>query len=395
MTSSSTVPRRDRRTWVSYAQMGAYGFFVYALGASTILLRDEQGTSRTVSGLHASGWALGIVIMSFLSPRISARLGRGRAMRWGSILMMIGILGYTSGLPVIVTISSVVVAGCGGALMVAGLSAFLGEQQGAASPAALSEANALGAIAGLLGAVGVGVGVALTWGWRPAFWLLIAVLVGVEVWRGARVSSYDLGEIAGVAGRWRDLPRLFWWCCLVMLPAAGIEYCMALWTADLLREQGGLGEGAASAALGIVVAGLIAGRLIGGRLAQRRNPETILMVAFALSGVAFLIAWATSILVIMVIFLFLTGAGVGLHWPLAITRAIRCVPHFADLASAVGLLCAGLAIMTAPFALGALADVSGLRVAFLLVPVLALIGVLVVWRRPVLMTPHSAVDVRS
>ena len=97
----------------------------------------------------------------------------------------------------------------------------------------------------------------------------------------------------------------------------------------------------------------------------------------------------------MVVFLFLTGAGVGLHWPLAIARAIRCVPHFADLASAVGLLCAGLAIMTAPFALGALADVSGLRVAFLLVPVLALIGVLVVWRRPVPMTPHSAVDARS
>lgn len=368
---------------MSYAQMGAYGFFVYALGASTILLRDEQGTSRTVAGMHASGWALGIVIMSFLSPRISARIGRGRAMRWGSILMIAGILGYTSGLPVFVTISSVVVAGCGGALMVAGLSAFLGEQQGAAAPSSLSEANALAAIAGFLGAVGVGVGVGLAWGWRPAFWLLIVILIGVEVWRGIKVQSYDLGEVVGVQGRWRDLPRLFWWCCLVMLPAAGIEYCLALWTADLLREQGGLADGAASAALGIVVAGLITGRLIGGRLAQRRNPEMILLGAFALSGIAFLVAWATPVLVVMALFLFLTGAGVGLHWPLAIARAIRCVPHFADLASAVGLLCAGLAIMTAPFALGALADVSGLRVAFLLVPVLALIGVLVVWRRPV------------
>lgn len=49
MSLSPTVPRRDRRTWVSYAQMGAYGFFVYALGASQILLREEQQTSRTIA----------------------------------------------------------------------------------------------------------------------------------------------------------------------------------------------------------------------------------------------------------------------------------------------------------------------------------------------------------
>lgn len=383
MTHAPTVPRRDRRTWVSYAQMGAYGFFVYALGASQILLRDEQQTSRTIAGLHGSGWALGIVIMSFASPRISARIGRGRAMRLGSILMIAGILGYTSGLPVAITIASVVVAGCGGALMVAGLSAFLGEQQGPAAPASLSEANALAAIAGLIGAVGVGVGAALIIGWRPTLWLLMLILIGIEIWRGSRTSSYDLGEVAGVAGRWRDLTRLFWWCCLVMLPAAGIEYCLALWSADLLREQGGLGDGAASATLGIVVAGLVTGRLVGGRLAQQMNPETLLIAAFTLSGVAFLVVWSTTVLPVMLVFLFFTGAGIGLHWPLAITRAIRAVPHLADLASAVGLLCAGLAIMTAPFALGALADGIGLRAAFLLVPALALLGVLVVWRRPV------------
>jgi len=383
MSLSPTVPRRDRRTWVSYAQMGAYGFFVYALGASQILLREEQQTTRTIAGLHGSGWALGIVIMSFASPRISARIGRGRAMRLGSILMIAGILGYTSGLPVMFTIASVIVAGCGGALMVAGLSAFLGEQQGLAAPSSISEANALGAVAGFLGAIGVGIGISVTLGWRPALWLLIVILIGVEIWRGAQTRSYDLGEVAGAAGRWRDLTRLFWWSCLVMLPAAGIEYSLALWSADLLREQGGLGDGAASAALAVVVAGLVTGRVVGGRIAQRMDPEILLIAAFALSGAAFLVVWATSNVPVMLTFLFFTGCGIGLHWPLAIARAIRAVPHLADLASAVGLLCAGLAIMTAPFALGALADSIGLRTAFLLVPLLALLGVVVVWRRPI------------
>jgi Fucose permease len=209
------------------------------------------------------------------------------------------------------------------------------------------------------------------------------ILIGVEIWRGAQAQSYDLGEVAGMAGRWRDLTRLFWWSCLVMLPAAGIEYSLALWSADLLREQGGLGDGAASAALAVVVAGLVTGRVVGGRIAQRMDPENLLIAAFALSGAAFLVVWATSNVPVMLTFLFLTGCGIGLHWPLAIARAIRAVPHLADLASAVGLLCAGLAIMTAPFALGALADSIGLRTAFLLVPLLALLGVVVVWRRPI------------
>jgi MFS family permease len=386
MTMSPTVPRRDRCTWVSYAQMGAYGFFVYALGASQILLREEQQTSRTIAGLHGSGWALGLVIMSFASPRISSRIGRGRSMRLGSLVMIAGILGYTSGLSVAVTIASVVVAGCGGALMVAGLSAFLGEQQGPAAPSALSEANALAAAAGFLGAIGVGIGITVTLGWRPALWFLIIVLIGVEIWRGRGTRSYDLGEVAGIAGRWRDLSRLFWWSALVMLPAAGIEYSLALWSAELLREQGGLGDAAASTALAVVVAGLIVGRVVGGRIAQRFDPEKLLIAAFALSGIAFLVVWATSMVAVMLVFLFITGCGVGLHWPLAIARAIRAVPHLADLASAVGLLCAGLAIMVAPFALGALADTVGLSTAFLLVPFLALLGVVVVWRRPVRLT---------
>ena len=383
MSIAPTTPQRDRRTWIAYSQMGAYGFFVYALGASQILLSDEQQTSRTIAGLHGSAWALGLIVASFLSPRVSAMLGRGRAMRLGSIVMILGILGYTSGLPPAFTIASVVVAGLGGALMATGLSAFLGEQQGPAAPAAISEANALGAFAGFIGSLAVGIGVAIAWGWRPGLWALALALVLIEVWRGPRTASYNLGEVHGVAGRWRDLPRLFWWTCLVMLPAAGIEYCLALWAADLLREQGGLGDGAAVIALSVVVAGLVIGRVVGGRLTQRFNAESLLVAAFALSGVAFIVVWATTLLPVIMVFLFITGIGVALHWPLAIARSIRAVPHYADLAAGVAFFCAGLAVMTAPFALGALADSVGLRTAFLLVPVLSVIGVVVVWRRPV------------
>jgi predicted MFS family arabinose efflux permease len=387
MTTLETRPIRTKPTWVAYLQMGAYGAFVYALGASQILLRDEQQTSRTVAGLHGSAWALGLVIMSLFSASITLRIGRGRAMRVGSIVMVLGILGYTSGLPVFVTIASVVIAGLGGALMVTGLSAFLSSQQKAAAPAAISEANALGAIAGLLGAVGVGVGVSLTLGWRPALWVLMASLLLLEIWRGRSLRIYDVGEEARIdtpdAPRLREIPKIFWWSLLVMLPAAGIEYCLALWSADLLREQGGFGSAAASTSLGVVVAGLIIGRIAGSKLAERFNPETLIIVAFGISAVAFMVVWATAIPWLMLVFLFITGCGVALHWPLAIARTMRSAPGFVDRASGLGLFAAGIGVMIAPFALGALADGFGLRMAFLIVPVLSILGVVLVWARPV------------
>ncbi len=386
-------PTRTKPTWVSYLQMGAYGAFVYALGASQILLRDEQQTSRTIAGLHGSAWALGLVIMSLFSASLTLRFGRGRAMRLGSLVMVLGILGYTSGLPVFVTITSVVIAGLGGALMVAGLSAFLSSKQKAAAPAAISEANALGAIAGLLGAVGVGVGVSLTLGWRPALWVLMASLLLLEIWRGRSLRIYDVGEATednedneddtADSPRLREIPKIFWWSLLVMLPAAGIEYCLALWSADLLREQGGFGSAAASTSLGVVVAGLIIGRVAGSRLAERFNPETLIIIAFAISAVAFLVVWATTIPWLMLLFLFITGCGVALHWPLAIARTMRSAPGFVDRASGLGLFAAGIGVMIAPFALGALADGFGLRTAFLIVPVLSVLGVILVWTRPV------------
>ncbi|MFY9331827.1 MAG: MFS transporter [Candidatus Nanopelagicales bacterium] len=380
-------PRRDRSTWVAYAQMGTYGGFVYALGASTLLLRDEQMTSRTVAGLHASAWALGLIVMSAANAKVTRRWGRGRSMRLGSILMIIGIAGYTSGLTTLVTTASVFIAGLGGALMVAGLSAFLAVQQRAAAPAAVSEANALGAVAGLAAAGAVGVGVVLTLGWRPALWGLIGVLIALEVWRGVNVSTFDISAQSNGVVRKTRLPTLFWWTCAVMLPAAGVEYCVALWSAEFLREQGGLGSGAAAASLTSVVAGLIIGRWVGSRIAERWDPERLLVCAFALAASAFMVVWWSSQAVVMLAFLLLTGCGIGLHWPLAIARTIRVVPEQADRASGIGLLAAGLAVMTAPFALGVLADAFGLRTAFLVVPALSLLGVILVLARPVPLVP--------
>ena len=125
------------------------------------------------------------------------------------------------------------------------------------------------------------------------------------------------------------------------------------------------------------------GRFLGGRVAERVDPERLLAGAFAVSGVGLLILWTTSNPVVMMILLVVIGLGVALQWPLAIGRSIRCAPALSDRASGTAIVAAGLSIMVAPFALGAMADAWGLRTAFLVVPVLAALGVALVLFRPV------------
>jgi fucose permease len=381
---ATTSPTRDRLTWISYAQVGLYGAWIYGFGAAAALLRDEQGTTPTVAALHGTMLAVGMLIASLFSARIMGMLGRGAALRLGSAICVIGILGFTSGAQVGVTLVAAAVASAGFALLVTGIYAFLSTYQGAAAPAALTEANGIGAFGGLIAAFGVGVAVAIGLGWRTLFWVTALCFVAIELWRGRRLQAFNTGEAVHSVGRVRDLSARFWWSCLVLIPAAGVEFCVALWSADLLRVQGGLGSAAAAASVACAGGGVLVGRLVGARITERVDPEKVLAVSYAASGVAFMLMWSVTSAALMLVFLFVTGAMLAMHWPLSIGRSIRSVnPELADRAAGTGNVVAALAVGGAPFALGALyqglgGDVSALRTAFLIVPAMAIFGTIMV-----------------
>ena len=74
-------------TWTAYLQLAIYGYFLYAFTPSVNLLRDDEHTSRAISGLHGTGLAVGAMVAGLVAPRLSARLGRMR-----SIWIALGIL---------------------------------------------------------------------------------------------------------------------------------------------------------------------------------------------------------------------------------------------------------------------------------------------------------------
>ena len=74
-------PVHDRPTLVSYASLSTWSWFVYGFGASLALLRDDQGTSAWIGGLHGSALAAGGIIGAIVTPRLNHRVGRGPVAR--------------------------------------------------------------------------------------------------------------------------------------------------------------------------------------------------------------------------------------------------------------------------------------------------------------------------
>ena len=70
--------QRDRLTWSIYSYLGLWGWFLYSFGPSVPLIRDEQGTSRAVAGLHGTALAVGALVAAALTVPVTRRLGRRR-----------------------------------------------------------------------------------------------------------------------------------------------------------------------------------------------------------------------------------------------------------------------------------------------------------------------------
>jgi fucose permease len=374
---------RDRSTWITYVQVGLFGYFLYSFGPSIALLRDESGTSRAVASLHGTAMAIGSVAVGLAAPYVVRGIGRGRMMRTGSVLVAIGLALYVAGGGVLaLTLLGILVASVGGTLALVGANAFMPDHQdrGPATPQAMSEMHAFGAVMGLLGPLAVGLAVGLAWGWRPAVLAGGIAFLVLEVVRGRRVHDFDgrFGEEGAEHPRNAPFSRTFWIALVVFTCSAGLEFSLTFWGSDLVRERAGLGEAAAAAAIATIVGGLAIGRVVGSQVVARFDSETVLSNSFALSVVGFAIAWVSTVPAIMLGGLLVTGLGMGLQSPLGIGRAVRAAGPQVDRAAGLTSVAAGAASGIAPFALGALADAVGVHTAFLIVPVLGIAGAVLV-----------------
>ena len=393
MSSSSPVsgrrPTLDRITWISYIQISLFAFFLYGFGATQALLRDEQGTSRTVASLHATVFAVANVATGLLIPRLIERWGRGRVIRFAIVTMAIGVAVYTApgGLPV--SLLGTAIVACGGVSLIATANAFILDYQGAAGPASLTQANALAALFGFVVPLVIGITTAIALGWRTGLWalvvaLLISELVRTRTRRTERIERAEAPTMSvPVRGERAQMPRRFWWSLAVVALLLATEFTLTLWSADLLRERAGLGPAAAAASLAAVTGGMFLGRLFGSRLAQTWAVDRLLIASILLALAAFAVAWLSTAVLAILAALFVVGLGIAVHWPIGVSRAVASSGGLTDRASGLSSVAAGGASGIAPFILGAMSDTIGFHRAFLIVPVLLVTALVLILAKPV------------
>ena len=369
--------RRDRLTWLVYLQLGVYGYFLYGFGPTVPLLREEQDISRTLSGLHGTALAVGALVAGTTTAAIVRRWGRATALWGGLVIVCVGAVTYVSTTALPLTLTGAFLGSLGGSFTITAVAPTLMEHHGAGGPAAISEANATAAAAGIVAPLVVGLAVLTGLGWRAGL-LVVLVLVGALAAALGRTRIPAPREVPQHHDGSTRLPTRYWIGWGVLAACIACEFCLTLWAADILHSRDGLGAGAASASLTGLVAGMFVGRLVGGRLALRFGVDPMLYAALAVAAVGFGVFWASTRAPFAIAGLMICGLGVALHYPLGISRAIDAAEGRPDLASARASLAVALAIGVGPFALGALADQIGLHQAFLVVPALlalAAIGV--------------------
>jgi fucose permease len=202
-------------------------------------------------------------------------------------------------------------------------------------------------------------------GWRTA------VLVGPAI--GVLVAVYFRGlsivePHARAHHAEQRLPPAFWAYWTLVVAVCGLEYAVLFWAPTFLERVAGLAPASAATAAAAFPLGMLLGRIALGDAVRRVAPRRLLVGALALSVVGFLLYWAVSMPAISTLGIFVLGLGIAPLFPLSINFAVGSAAEAADLASVRLAISYGISMLVAPFALGALADAFGLKLAHVAVP---------------------------
>jgi MFS family permease len=359
---------RDRNTWTFYWLLGLVGFLLNGLGAALGSLKDQLHVDRAQVAFYPTLFAAGLLCIGVIGPRLVGAVGRVTLGRVSLGLIGAGALLLCSGWRP-ATMVGAALLGLGSATVMQLVSAGLADQHGARAPAALGEANALSSAASVAGPLAVAAGIVVLGDWRVGYLLLplaAIVLLAPRIQAPPRTDHpADLHELRAAAGL-PPGPMLGRWMTLLL--SISVEFCMVFWVADALSAWHGAGAGLGAASTGLFVAGMAASRTGSQRLIGDRHPLRVTSASAAVALAGFAVFWAAPDIAVAAVGLVVMGAGVALLYPLSLARVVAAWPDRPDGAAARAGLASGMAIGVSPLVLAALADLVGLRTAYLLVP---------------------------
>lgn len=374
MTMPAAPYVRDRFTWLGYLMLAYYAYMQAALGPLMVFLGPELRMSDTLSGLHLSAFALGMIIAGSTADRVAHRFGRPPVFWIGGAGMALAAILLTAVRNPTLTVIAALLMGAIGSYLLVMVQATLSDHKGTQRSIALTEANVCASIAAMLAPLLISQSENLSIGWRAAmligagFWVLL-VLTERQVPIPAQPPRPETSRESD------RLPRLFWvfWC--VVFLSVAVEWSIVFWSPAFMERVVGVDKVTAAGSLTFFFLAAVIGRFAGSRMTRRWKPTALLIGAAALVVVSFPVFWLARNPALAFVALFAIGLGIANLFPLTLSAATTVAAANANRASARISLSSGLAILVVPLILGSLADQFGIQPAFALAG-LGAVGVL-------------------
>lgn len=372
--------KRTRVTWMAYFFMIFFGLGISLMGPIVPFIGERLGLTYGQMGLHFTLLAAGNFSTGLTGEWVAERIGNRRAAWGGVIVELLGIFGVFYGSAYWMTLTSAVFIGYGSGITALITTAMVADAHPDHQTKALTEGNIMAGTGVALNPLLIGLFEQSGLGWQAHVWLLLVVAVAVIAVFGGQAfpTPRNESEEAIASGRNNQpLPPLFWLFGAVLFMTIAIEWVIISWTPDFLATVVGLDRGLA-ATLGSAFAwAIVAGRIMGRWLVEIISPDVMLVGAFVLLATLTPIFVFAPIIALSIGVLFLLGLSTANQFPLGLDAAMAAGGDQTRRASARISIFGGLAALSMPQTVGSLADAVGIQLAFLLVPVLAVIAIAV------------------
>ncbi|MBI9050554.1 MAG: MFS transporter [Anaerolineaceae bacterium] len=364
---------RDAETWLTYLMLTFYGYLLNILGPLTPYLRDELNISYTIAGFHFSAFAVGMLISGLFGEQLQNRWGYNRTIWFSAFGMLLGSLVFLFARVVYLTIPGTFLMGLLGTTILSSVNARLSQKYKEQSAIALTEMNVMASFMAMCAPLLVGIFAPTLFGWRAAMMLaLIALLVLAAVFmRPGTWEKVTPLVKSNTNIKRKSLPWVYWLYWAIAFMVVAVEFCFIFWGSDFLWTVVGLSRELAVLSLSLFIGAMLVGRTLGSVILRRVSARILLRSALGMVALGFVFFWTALTPWLAVVGLFIAGLGVANLYPTTISLALHCVPdELAAQASARSVLSSGGAILSLPLLLGGLADLFGMKPAFLVVPML-------------------------
>lgn len=368
---------RNGQFWLLALQVATVNFFTGGFGPSQALLREDQGTSLGVAGLHGTALGVAAIIAGGLNSKLVHRFGRSNTTWLGLIIFSLGIILFVFTPPVQMTLLATLITGFGISVVIANVNTVGSHAFAEQTHIAVAQINAI-AIAGFVtGNFIIGSTANIARGqWRLGLLITIPFIFALFIkGRKFEPDSHIPDEDGPQRGK---LSRGFWLSWTGFFISISAEFATTFWSASLISDRTNASAAISTLAVIAFGTGVGLGRWYASRVLKRFHADEQLKFALVLQFVAFALFWSSHSLPFCLVTLFFVGLGISVQFPLFTLRLVAFSESRPDLAMGKSSIAAGIAIASSPLLLGILGDNFGISRAYIMVPVLIAVNLLVI-----------------